>query len=69
MPRRTFMTLTSGGLLAAPLAAEGQPARRVSKIGFLSPLPGGDPVLGPLLQGLRDLGYGEGRNLGVERRP
>jgi hypothetical protein len=26
MPRRTFMAIIAGGLLAAPLAAEAQPA-------------------------------------------
>ena len=56
------------GLVAGLPAAEAQQARRVYKIGFLSPLLGEDPVLGALLRGLRDLGYGEGRNLVVERR-
>jgi len=67
MDRRTFLAGTGAVLLAAPLSAGAQQAGRVYKIGFLSPVLG-DPVLGPLLQGLRDLGYGEGRNLVVERR-
>jgi putative ABC transport system substrate-binding protein len=62
--RRAFIGTATGGLLAA----KAQPAGKVYKIGFLSPLPGEDPALAPLLQGLRDLGYVEGRNLVVERR-
>jgi len=65
--RRTFLTGTGAVLLTTPRAAGAQQAGRVYKIGFLSPVLG-DPVLGPLLQGLRDLGHDEGRNLVVERR-
>src|SRR6266487_1446025 len=36
MPRRTFMALVSGGLLAAPLAAEAQTAGRIWRIGYRS---------------------------------
>ena len=36
MDRRTFLGTLTGGLLAAPLAAEAQPAREVHRIGFLS---------------------------------
>jgi hypothetical protein len=39
MERRTFMALVSGGLLAAPLAAEGQLAGRVYQIAFFRPVP------------------------------
>jgi putative ABC transport system substrate-binding protein len=66
--RRTFVGTLGLGFLAAPVAAPAQPVGKVYKIGFLSPLPGEDPALGALLQGLRDLGYAEGRNLVVERR-
>jgi putative tryptophan/tyrosine transport system substrate-binding protein len=66
--RRAFIGTLGLGLLTAPHASEAQPVGKVYKIGFLSPLPGEDPALGPLLQGLRDLGYDEGRNLVVERR-
>src|SRR5713101_3368254 len=66
--RRAFIGTVTGALLAGPLAAEAQPLGKVYKIGFLSPLPGEDPALGPLLQGLHDLGHDEGRNLVVERR-
>src|SRR5882672_12685360 len=68
MLRRTFMALVSGGLLAAPLAAEGQPAK-VPRIGVLSPgSPGPSPLLDAFRQGLRELGYVEGQNIRLEYR-
>jgi len=68
MDRRTFLGTLAGGLLAVPLAAEAQPAGKVYRVGFLSPLVGEDRMLGRLLQGLRDRGYVEGRNLVIEQR-
>jgi hypothetical protein len=35
MDRRTFLATVAGGLLAAPLAAEAQPAGKVYRIGVL----------------------------------
>ena len=58
------------GLLLAPRAAEAQPGDRVFRVGYLNP--GGASLapirLDPLRQGLRDLGYVEGRNLLLEAR-
>ena len=70
MERRAFLAMASGSLLAAPLAAEGQLASRVYRIGYLSYLGcSDDPFLrGPFRQGLRELGYVEGRNLVIECR-
>src|SRR6266851_2487423 len=69
MPRRTFMVIIAGGLVAAPLAAEAQPAGKVARIGFLGLNPGAKLHLrGAFLQGLRDLGYVEGRNVAIEYR-
>jgi putative ABC transport system substrate-binding protein len=69
MPRRTFMVIIAGGLVAAPLAAEAQPAGKVARIGFLGLNPGANPHRrGAFLQGLRDLGYVEGRNVVIEYR-
>ena len=69
MPRRDFMAIVAGGLLAAPLAAEAQPAAKVPRIGLLQLDPGGNPHLrAAFLQGLRDLGYVEGRNVVIEYR-
>ena len=55
---------------AAPLAAEAQQAGKVARIGFLATNPAaGDPHLREAFrQGLRDLGYVEGRNLVIEYR-
>ncbi len=37
MNRRAFLSALSGSLLAAPLAAEAQPAGRPARVGFLTP--------------------------------
>jgi ABC-type uncharacterized transport system substrate-binding protein len=66
MERRTFMGVLTGGLLAAPLAAEGQQA--VPRIGYLSLAPGPSTRSEALRQGFRELGYIEGQNLVVEYR-
>jgi len=56
-------------LLAAPLAAEAQQAAKVARIGYLSPnLATGPHLREAFRQGLRDLGYVEGRNLVIEYR-
>src|SRR3989442_9766943 len=70
MKRRVFVTGVAG-LLAAPLAAEAQ-AGKVPRVGFLSPNSASDPGwLGRLRvfqQGIRELGYVEGRNIVIESR-
>ena len=60
----------AGGLLAAPCSAEAQQAAaKVPRIGFLALNPGANPRLREaFLQGLRDLGYVEGRNVVIEYR-
>ena len=57
-------------LLASPFGAEAQPAPRVPRIGYLAfNLAAADPRLrDAFLQGLRDLGYVEGRNVQIEYR-
>jgi putative ABC transport system substrate-binding protein len=66
--RRRFLIVT-GALLATPLAADGQRPAKVSRIGYLSPsLASSLPLRDAFLQGLRDRGYVEGRNLSVEHR-
>ena len=67
--RRTFLAGTGAVLLAAPLATEAQQSRKVYRIGYLtlgSPPPGA--FLKSFLQGLRDLGYVEGRDFVMEYR-
>jgi putative tryptophan/tyrosine transport system substrate-binding protein len=52
----------------ALLAAEAQPPGKVYRIGFLSTAPPPAHMWEALLDGLRERGYGEGRNLVFERR-
>ena len=69
LERRTFMALVSGGLLVAPLAAEAQQAAKIARIGYLALNSGANPHLREAFrQGLRDLGYVEGRNVVIEYR-
>ena len=68
MDRRAFLA-GAAGLLAAPLAAEAQQAAKIARIGYLSPNLAASPHLPEAFrQGLRDLGYVEGRNLVIEYR-
>src|SRR6266478_8961368 len=69
MDRRRFLGTVAGGLLAAPLAAEAQQADKIARIGFLS-LDGATSAVTreAFLQGLRDVGYVEGRNVVMEYR-
>jgi putative tryptophan/tyrosine transport system substrate-binding protein len=55
-------------LLAAPLAAEAQPLGKVYRIGYLATVPPPAHLWEALLDGLRERGYREGRNLVFERR-
>jgi putative tryptophan/tyrosine transport system substrate-binding protein len=65
--RRTFLAGTGAVLLAGPLAGEAQQAAKVPRIGYLALNP--TPHLQEAFrQGLRDLGYVEGRNLVIEYR-
>lgn len=70
--RCAVLVLLGGSLLVAPALARAQPAGRVARIGFISPASASDPrmqgLLEALRQGLRDLGYVEGRNLAIEPR-
>jgi putative ABC transport system substrate-binding protein len=69
MERRTFLGMMAGSLLAAPLAAEAQPVAKVPRIGYLALNPTANPHLHEAFrQGLRDLGYVEGRNVVIESR-
>jgi len=68
--RRAFLGVVTGSLLAAPLAAQAQSAGKVPRIGWLATnFPAANPHLTEaFLQGLRDLGYVEGRNVVIEYR-
>ena len=67
--RRTFVAVVIGGLVAWPLVARAQ-SPTLPTIGFLSSLSAGDRsrVVPSFLQGLRETGYVEGRNLAIEYR-
>jgi putative tryptophan/tyrosine transport system substrate-binding protein len=67
MERRAFV-VGAFGLLAAPLAAKGQPVGKVYRIGLLR---AGEPPkfwIDEFREGLRELGYVEGQNLVIEFR-
>jgi len=71
--RRSFLTITSLGILATPLVGEAQQAGRTHRIGYFSwePAPTPEvPAIGlqALRQALRRLGYEEGRNVVIVYR-
>jgi putative tryptophan/tyrosine transport system substrate-binding protein len=72
LDRRAFLATLGGGLFVAPLAAEAQPAAgQVYRIGFFSTFPvepQKNPIWNAFVEGLRALGYVEGKNLQIERR-
>jgi putative ABC transport system substrate-binding protein len=69
MERRTFMAVLTGGVAVAPFAAEAQQATKIARIGYLRTNLAANPHLPEAFrQGLRDLGYVEGRNVVIEYR-
>jgi putative tryptophan/tyrosine transport system substrate-binding protein len=65
MKRREFITLFGGAAIAAPLAARAQqPTIRTPHIGILDDR----PIWDYFRQGLRDLGYVDGRNIVIDYR-
>src|SRR5215471_11358528 len=70
MRRREFITLL-GGAVGWPLAARSQQAGKLPMIGYLSP---GSVAVGPLArhdafqEGLRELGYIDGKNIAIAYR-
>ena len=69
MKRRNFITLL-GGAAAWPVAARGQQPERMRRIGVLVAYAESDPEaqarIAAFRQGLRELGWTEGRNLRME---
>jgi putative ABC transport system substrate-binding protein len=64
--RRRFLLTSLAGAVAAPLAAEAQQAERVYRLAVLNPVPGRTHITKALEEGLRELGYLEGRNLAID---
>jgi ABC-type uncharacterized transport system substrate-binding protein len=70
MDRRLFLGTLTGGLLAAPLAAEAQPSGRVARVGILSVDVESPDDVGRVafVAALKDLGWLVGENLVFEAR-
>ncbi len=68
--RLFFISILALGALAAPLAADAQPPPKVPRIGILwaSPISANAHLREAFRQGLRELGYVEGRNVALELR-
>jgi putative ABC transport system substrate-binding protein len=70
LKRREFITLVGGAAVAWPLVAAAQQGAKVPRVGFLG---NSDAALeanliGPFRDGLRALGYEQGRNIAIEYR-
>jgi putative ABC transport system substrate-binding protein len=67
--RRTFLAGTGAVLLATPFSVDAQQAAKIARIGYLSTNLAANPHIHEAFrQGLRDLGYVEGRNVVIEYR-
>ena len=68
--RRTFLAAVAGGFLAAPRAAGAQQAGKAYRVGFLGNSTAAleSNLVEPWREGLRELGYVEGRDLVIEYR-
>jgi putative tryptophan/tyrosine transport system substrate-binding protein len=66
MRRRDFIALASNAVAVWPLGALAQEPGKIWRMGFIAQ--GYEKFYEALFEGLRELGYAEGRNLIVERR-
>jgi putative tryptophan/tyrosine transport system substrate-binding protein len=66
MNRRKFLSTLSGGLLAAPLAAEAQRVVKPYRVGFLRAGPPPPPWIAAFRQSLRELAWVEGQNIVID---
>ena len=74
MARRALVAWTAGSilvlmwLLATPMVAGAQQAGKIPRVGVLRQGSAPDPLVDAFRQGLRDLGYVEGRSIRIEYR-
>src|SRR5262245_27882323 len=69
MRRREFITLLGGAAVGWPVAANAQQPAKIARIGWLGQNLARNPLgREAFRQGLRDLGYVEGRNFVIEFR-
>ena len=71
MTRRRFLFLVCGGVAAAAIESRAQTQGKIPRIGYLVLQPLVEPPTAEraaFLQGLRELGYVEGRNIHIEYR-
>src|SRR6476620_5033119 len=70
MRRRDFVALLGGAAAAWPLAAHGQQAERMRRIGVLMGVASDEPEsqarIAAFLQGLREMGWIDGRNVWID---
>ena len=70
--RREIIIAVGAGVLVSPLSSFSQPAPKVWRVGFLVQrhvdFVNADFYYGPFTQGMRELGYVEGKNLVIEWR-
>jgi putative ABC transport system substrate-binding protein len=70
--RRQFITLLGGAAAAWPRATRGQQSERIRRVGVLVQFAEAEPLaqrfVAALTQGLRDLGWAEGRNIRIDPR-
>lgn len=66
--RRKLLVALGAGALAAPFVSFAQQQGKVWRVGFLSAAPGFASFAAAFRQGLRELGYSDGKNILIELR-
>lgn len=66
--RRKLLLALGASTLASPLSSLAQPATKIWRVGILGNMSASDPLPEAFMQGLRELGYVEGKNVIIERR-